>query len=58
MTCPEEGHMGTTTLVVGEDEVSRKSLCTIKFTKLSSTEDIMDLLKFVPRSLLGAAGFV
>ena len=58
MTCPQEGYVGTTALVVGKEDVVRKLLCTAAFTKLWSTEDIINSSQFTPRVLLGTAGCI
>ena len=58
MTCPNDGYVGTTALVVGKEDVVRKLLYTVAFTTTWSIEDINDTSKFTPRVLLGTAGCI
>ena len=58
MTCPEEVCLRTTALSVGEEEMLRKLLHNVAFSKLSSIEDIMELSKFAPRLFLVVSGCI
>ena len=58
MTCPTDGYVGTTALVVGKEDVVRKLLYTVAFTKTWSVDDINNSTKFTPRVLLGTAGCI
>ena len=58
MTCPTDGHVGTTALVVGKEDAVRKLLYTVAFTTTWSVEDINDASKFTPRVLLGTSSCI
>ena len=58
MTCPATGYVGTTALVIGKEDVVRKLLYTVAFTKDWTNEEIDDTSIFTPRVLLGTAGCI
>ena len=58
MTSPIDGFAGTTVLVVGSEDVIRKQLYTLAFTKRWSNADIEDSSKFTPRVLIGTSGCI
>ena len=58
MTCPTDGYVGTTALVVGKEDVVRKLLYTVAFTNTWTIDEINNTSKFTPRVLLGTAGCI
>ena len=46
MTCPQDGYIGATTLVVGKEDIVHKLLYIVAFTKHWSLNDINNSSKF------------